>query len=122
MTQEIRTGTLHIAWDDTWHRIEVDGYLLNLSPTQYRVCRAFLSVTSLTSGAREFIILTYLPYEELQEETDLSHRILVKHISNINARIAASGLQICSFQDGYILAFSSLAKKAQKREPERNLR
>ena len=40
MSPRITVGTYSITWDDTWHCIEVNGSILHLSPTQYRICRS----------------------------------------------------------------------------------
>ena len=108
MIRRLDAGSSSITWDDAWHRIEVNGYVLNISPTQYRICRAFLFSSSVPKGITgDLIILGYRSCRELQEEAEVSHRLLIKHISNINTRIIQTGLQLCSFQAGYILALSS---------------
>ncbi len=108
MIRRLDAGRSSITWDDTWQHIEVNGYVLNISPTQYRICRAFLSSSSAPKGiAGDLLILGYRSCCELQEETKMSHRLLIKHISNINTRIIQTGLQLCSFQTGYILTVSS---------------
>jgi hypothetical protein len=118
MDQRIMAGkSSYIAWDDTnsWHYIEVNGTVLNLTPTQYRICRAFLSASETRNGllAGKFAILSYQSYGQLFHETKLTRRTtLIRHISHLNARIVPLGLELCSFQGGYLLLFS--ANKAQK--------
>ncbi|MBA2396827.1 MAG: hypothetical protein H0V70_29215 [Ktedonobacteraceae bacterium] len=119
MSQRIDTETFHMAWDDAWHRIEVNRYILNLSPTQYRIFRAFLSISVLGTPTGELTILAYRSCDDLQEEADLSHRLLSKHISKLNARIVAMGLQVRFFQAGYILTLSSnLVQKVRSGKQE----
>jgi hypothetical protein len=88
----------------------VNGYRLHLSPTQYRICRAFLSSSEIKDGlvVGKFVILSYQSFDELLDETDLPRSSLIKHISNLNARISTSRLELCSFQGGYILTFSAI--------------
>lgn len=123
MKQEIDVGTYRITCDDAWHCVEVNGYFLNLSPTQFRICRAFFSTCGATNGVTgELVILAYKSFRELQEATDLSRLLLIKHISNLNARIADGGLQVCSFQLGYILTLSSKSAQKVRQSKERNVR
>jgi hypothetical protein len=109
MNQRITIGTYSIAWNDTWHYIEVSGYILNLTPTQYRICRAFLAASDTKPSlvVRKFAILSYQSCDELLDGTNLPRSVLIKHISDLNARITTSGLELCSFKNGYILTFSS---------------
>ena len=67
----------------------------------------------------ELVILAYKSLRELQEATDLSRSLLIKHVSNLNARIADGGLQVCSFQLGYILTLSSSSIQKVRRSKER---
>lgn len=114
MNQRMYAGTYPITWDDTWHNIEVNGFVLHLSPTQYRICRAFLSVSDIKNGlvAGKFVILSYQSLDKLLDETNLLRSALIKHISNLNARIATSGLELCSFQGGYILTLTANSAQA----------
>lgn len=108
MKQRIYAGTYPIIWDDTRHRIEVNGYARKLSPTQYRIFRAFAEVVpSNIPVLDEIVILAYRSYRKLEAETELSHGLLVRHISNLNARTMSLELQLCSFQAGYLLIFPS---------------
>ena len=114
MNQRMYAGTYPITWDDAWHNIEVNGFFLHLSPTQYRICRAFFSVGDIKNGfvVGKFVILSYQSLEKLLGETNLPRSGLIKHISNLNARIATSGLELCSFQGGYILTLTANSAQA----------
>jgi hypothetical protein len=106
MKQQICAGTYPIIWDDARRCIEVNGYALRLSPTQYRIFRAFAEVVPSTIPVSdEIAILAYRSYRKLEAETELSHGLLVRHISNLNARTMSLELQLCSFQAGYLLIF-----------------
>jgi hypothetical protein len=123
MNQRIYAGAYCIAWDDAWHCIEINGCFLNLSPTQYRICRAFFLNCGATNGiSGELVILAYKSFQELQEATTLSRSLLIKHISNLNSRIADGGLQVCSFQLGYILTLSSNSGQKVQQSRERKER
>jgi hypothetical protein len=119
-TNQMSTPGIH--WDDTWHRVEVNGRMLTLSPTQYRICRAFLATSNLSTMTGEMLIVTYRTCNELQTETELPHHLLVKHISNVNARIIALGLQLCAFRAGYILTLSSPNALSLGRENKKGAR
>ncbi|GHO88143.1 hypothetical protein [Dictyobacter formicarum] len=123
---QIRSGIGSIAWDDAWHRIEVNGRVLNLSPTQYRLCRAFLTVVpqnpNITGTSTDILILSYLSFDELQRETELpSRQLLTKHLSRLNARLACVDFHICPMrvqQMGFILTAlspSALSTKSGRR-------
>lgn len=116
MNQGMYAGTYPILWDDARHRIEVNGYAMKLSPTQSRIFRAFAeSIPSKVHVVDEIVVLAYRSYRKLEIETELSHRLLVRHISKLNARTIALELQICSFRAGYLLIFPSSA--AQNVQP-----
>jgi hypothetical protein len=120
MNQRTYAGMI---WDDAWHRIEANGHFLNLTPTQYRILRLFTEgIAPRLLFSDTIALLSYRSNRKLEAETELSRRLLVKHISNINARIVATGLQLCSFQEGYILTLSSSSiQKAQPFGQERNI-
>ena len=107
MKQRICVGTSYpILWDDARHRIEVNGYAMKLSPTQYRIFRAFTeSIPLNVPVSDEIVILAYRSHRRLEAETALSHDLLVRHISNLNARTMSLELQLCFFQAGYLLIF-----------------
>jgi hypothetical protein len=122
MEQRIRVGkSTSIAWDDAaaWHYVVVNGRVLNLSPTHYRICRAFLTASETKQPLMEgqFAILAYQSYGQLLDETHISRRrTLIKHISMLNTRLSALGLEFCSFQGGYLLCISANAIKKMRQE------
>ncbi len=110
MNQRTYAGMI---WDDAWHRIEANGHFLNLTPTQYRILRLFTEdIAPRLLLSDKIALLSYRSNRKLEAETGISRKLLVKHISNINARTLSLGLQLCSFQEGYILTLSSIS--AQK--------
>jgi hypothetical protein len=111
MSQRITIGTTSLSWNDAYHCMNVNGYELTLSPTQYRICRAFLAESETKNGlvSGKFVILSYRSFDELLKEMNLPRSALIKHISNLNARMMTTGLALCSFQRGYVLALSSNA-------------
>jgi hypothetical protein len=112
MSQRMDPETYPIKWDDVRHRIEVNGYAMKLSPTQSRIFRAFAaSIPSRVPVADEIVVLAYRSYRTLETETALSHRLLVRHISYLNARTMALELQLCSFRAGYLLIFPASAAR-----------
>jgi hypothetical protein len=112
MNQRISVG---IVWDDAWHRIEIQGCFLNLSPTQYRILHVFAeSLPSTLPVSDETIILAYRSRGKLEAETELPRASLARHICDLNARLLARGLHLSFFQRGYLLTLTS--SSAQKRE------
>jgi hypothetical protein len=109
MNQRITAGKSSIAWDNEWRCIEVNGAFLYLTPTQYRICRTFLvaSETTCRLDAGKFVILAFQPCGQLLDELGLSRTSLIRHMSDINTRLVPIGLEFCSFQDGYMLCFST---------------
>lgn len=116
MSQRIEVGTSSIVWEDVWHTIVINGYLLHLSPTQYRICHAFLTASQRKNNSwfGDLMILAYRSLRELQEETKLSHTLLIKHISNMNTRLSVLGLELSPFQAGYVLIFSSSSARGRQ--------
>jgi hypothetical protein len=113
MNQRTYAGMI---WDDAWHRIEANGHFLNLTPTQYRILRLFTEdIPSNVLSSDKIALLSYRSNRKLEAETGIYRKLLVKHISNINARALSLGLQLCSFQEGYILTLSS--SSVQKVQP-----
>jgi hypothetical protein len=105
MNQRISVG---IVWDDAWHRIEIQGCFLNLSPTQYRILHVFAeSLPSTLPASDEMIILAYRSRGKLEAETELSRASLARHICDLNARLQTQGLHLSFFQAGYILTLAS---------------
>jgi hypothetical protein len=101
-------GDHRICWDDRWHRIEIHGYIIHLSPTQYRICQAFLAYSTPSTISGELIILAYRELEDLQRNVELpSRHLLTKHISVLNARINIHGLRIQPFHLGYALTLTA---------------
>jgi hypothetical protein len=111
MNQRVSTG---IVWHDAWHRIEIHGFSLNLSPTQYRILHVFAeSIPPMLPVSDEIVILASRSCHTLETETELSRASLARHICDLNARIQAQGLHLSFFRQGYILTLSS--HSAQKR-------
>lgn len=111
MTQRTALETYHIACDDLWHRIDVNGRTLTLSPTHYRIFRVLLSPSISVDVSGEMVIIAYRSRSELETKTALSHHMLIKHISDLNARCAAMGLSICAYRTGYLLIATSGAEQ-----------
>jgi MFS family permease len=120
MNQRTYAGMI---WDDAWHRIEANGHFLNLTPTQYRILHVFTEdITPRLLFSDTIALLSYRSNRKLEAETGISRKLLVKHISNINARALSLGLQLCSFHEGYILTLSSSSvQKVQPFGQERNI-
>lgn len=122
MTQHIQLGGSLITWDDIWHCLEVNGLLFHLSPTQYRVCRAFLTASQIKNSplTQELVLLAYLRREDVLKETHVPLSGLRTHIYNLNARLATSGLHLSFFRAGYLLTFSPkpFEKRHQTNEGE----
>jgi DNA-binding response OmpR family regulator len=97
-----------ICWDDLWHKIEINGYSIHLSPTQYRICSVFLAHYTPSTISEEMIILAYRDVNELQHDVEMpSRHLLAKHISVLNARINTHGLHIQFFHQGYSLTLTA---------------
>ena len=107
--------THRIRWSDAWHRIEVDGYVQDLSPTQYRILRPFAELLPATvTDTGEVALLAYRDRRILETQTELLSDQLVKNISKLNARLAAIGLRLSAFQKGYILTLSSCSSREER--------
>lgn len=114
--KHIVVGDQHIRWDDRWQSIEIHGYVIHLSPTQYRICHALLtySTPSIISGG--LILLAYREQEELQRDVELpSRHLLTKHMSVLNARINIHGLRIQPFHLGYALTLTASLESSRSR-------
>ena len=111
---EITIDGYTLSWDDTWQRLVYRGRVLSLSPTQYRICRAFLlarstSPTEVITAHATLFILGYIPGSILQEKTEIVMQgTLYKHISRLNWKLERFAFHIDAFQDGYLLTVSSL--------------
>jgi hypothetical protein len=99
-----------LLWDDTRNRLTFRGRTLILSPTQYRICRAFLVAHAASSSvyAAHLFILSYVPTAMLQEQIEIfSKELLQKHISRLNQRLDSFAFHIAAFQEGYLLTVAS---------------
>jgi hypothetical protein len=106
--KQTRMGDHRIRWDDCWQSIEIYGYVISLSPTQYRICHAFLTYSTPSTISGELIIFSYRELKDLQHEVELpSRHLLTKHISVLNARINVHGLRILPFHQGYALTLTA---------------
>ena len=109
-------GNYRISWDDSWHRLDINGCRIHLSPTQYRICHAFLSHSTPSTISGELIILAYRNQHDLQCEVEMpSRHLLTKHVSVLNGRINTHGLHIHPFHERYALTASVMASVASLR-------
>src|SRR5690242_17299908 len=105
--KRIGIGGDTLGWDDHWLCIERNGQHQRLSPTQYRICRVFLPPCASSPSLGDLAVVAYRSYDSLEQETELSHEGLIRHISTVNARLAGLGIQLCSLHNGYALTLLS---------------
>ncbi len=104
-----------IYHNDRLHLLQINGRLVKLSPTEYK-----LSMLLLRHFERlqQFALLrqekpdmevpnVYVSFEELRQSANLAERLHVtKHLSNVNGKLRVHGITIICVGDcGYTLGF-----------------
>lgn len=102
-------GELLITCNNIYHLLLVNGHIIPLTRTEYRLCTAFLQPWLAKNkeplmNNHGLYILSYATAKELQVQTSIaSKQLLRKHISNTNGKLAPFALRIKAFEQGYIL-------------------
>ncbi len=104
-----------IYHNDHYHHLQVNGRLVKLSPTEYKLCMRLLEHSE---WLQQFALLhrehpdveapnVYVSFEELQSCARLAERAHVtKHLSNANGKLKIHGITIiCVSECGYTLKF-----------------
>jgi hypothetical protein len=104
-----------IYHNDQYHHLQVNGRLVKLSPTEYKLCMRLLRHSE---WLQQFALLrrerpdmeapnVYVSFEELQRCAHLAERLHVtKHLSNANGKLKIHGITIiCVGECGYTLDF-----------------
>jgi len=105
-----------IYHNEACHHLQINGWLLRLTPTEYRLCmcllRHFERLTQFALLRQEQPHLpmpdVYVSFQELQRCADLAERSqVIKHLNNARSKLSVHGIIIiCVNGCGYTLAFS----------------
>jgi hypothetical protein len=102
-----------IYHNDHFHHLQINGRLVRLSPTEYKLCMRLLrhfewlqQLSHLARPASEAPNV-YVSFEELQHCADLAERRhVIRHVSNANGKLKVHGISIlCVGECGYTLHF-----------------
>lgn len=104
----------NIYHNDAYHHLQINGRLVQLTPTEYTLCMRLLrhfewllqfALHRSNSGIEAPKV--YISFEELQRCANLTKRWHVtKHLSNANGKLKIHGLTIICVGDcGYTLDF-----------------
>jgi len=102
-----------IYHNDHFHHLQINGRLVHLSPTEYRLCmrllRHFEKLQQQAHAAHSMSEApdVYVSFEELQHCADLAERRhVIRHVSNANGKLKVHGITIlCVGECGYTLHF-----------------
>ncbi|GCE49951.1 hypothetical protein EI42_01689 [Thermosporothrix hazakensis] len=104
-----------IYHNDHFHHLQINGRLVRLSPTEYKLCiyllRHFERLQHFALYRREHpetnVPPVYVSFEQLQHCAQLAERSHVtKHLSNANGKLKVHGISIlCVNEYGYTLDF-----------------
>ena len=111
-----RLTGFHIWHNDTHHHLQINGRVLTLSPTEYRLCihllRHFerLELFALLRQQQPDLSMpnVFVSFEELQDAAGLAERSHVgKHLSNAKSKLKVHGISIiCVHGCGYTLSLT----------------
>lgn len=92
-------------YHDGWEKLSINGRLIPLTPTEYRLCIAFLRQWQYHLATQEeLMIISYISLGTLQRQISLPNKqLLRKHVVNANGKLAVYGLRISRTVGGYIL-------------------
>jgi hypothetical protein len=99
-----------IYHNDKFHHLQINGRLVRLSPSEYRLCirllRHFECLQQRVHPMQEALNI-YVSFEELQRCADLAERgHVIKHVSNANGKLRVHGItMLCVGECGYTLNF-----------------
>lgn len=99
-----------IYHNDHFHHLQINGRLVHLSPTEYKLCIRLLrhfEWLQLPTHTTSEALNIYVSFEELQRCANLAERgHVIKHMSNANGKLAVHGVTIlCVGGCGYTLNF-----------------
>lgn len=102
-----------IYHNDHFHHLQINGRLVHLSPTEYRLCmrllRHFEKLQQPAPVARSMSEApdVYVSFEELQRCAGLAERRhVIRHVSNANGKLKVHGItMLCVGECGYTLHF-----------------
>lgn len=104
-----------IYHNDNFHHLQINGRLVKLSPTEYRLCMRLLRHSEWLQQfalrqpeqPRQEAPNIYVSFAELQQNANLAARLHVtKHLSNANGKLKVHGISIICVGDcGYALVF-----------------
>ncbi len=92
-------------YHDAWEKLSINGRLIPLTPTEYRLCMAFLRQWQHHFATQEeLVIISYMSIGTLQKQISLPNKqLLRKHVVNTNGKLAVYGLRISRAVGGYML-------------------
>ncbi|SRR5579884_2281646 len=99
-----------IYHNDKFHHLQINGRLVRLSPSEYKLCIRLLrhfEWLQQRDHTRQEVLNIYVSFEELQRCADLAEREhVIKHVSNANGKLRVHGITIlCVGECGYTLNF-----------------
>jgi DNA-binding response OmpR family regulator len=102
---QFQLAAYRFEYHDGWEKLSINGRLIPLTPTEYRLCMAFLRHWQHHLTTQEqLMIISYLSTGTLQRQTSLPNKqLLRKHVVNANGKLAVYGLRISRTVGGYLL-------------------
>lgn len=102
---QFQLADYRFEYHDGWEKLSINGRLIPLTPTEYRLCMVFLRQWQHHLATQEeLMIISYVSISTLQRQTSIPNKqLLRKHVVNANGKLAVYGLRISRTVGGYLL-------------------